>query len=144
MIDHDFDYFSHDLFWLRHFFNTEQYIRFATSQCYTCVCVCVRARVNHNNSREISAVLLNRQTPTGSGDFSPKRADWIWGSAASYSMGSGFFFPVLKRPGLNVYHSQSRSAEVKNDWTHLVYSNPPYAFVASTENNSPCKVEEIG
>jgi len=112
-----------------------------------CVCVCVRARFNHNNSREISAilyaVLLNRQTSTGSGDFSPKRAAWLCGSPNLIFNGFRVFSPGLKRPGRDVYHFQSRSAEVKNDWTHRVYSNPPYIFVASTENNSLCSVEEI-
>ena len=53
------------------------------------------------------------------------------------------FLPGLKLLERNVYHSRSCNAEVKNDWTHHIYSETPYNFVASAENTSLGNVEEI-
>jgi hypothetical protein len=46
----------------------------------------------------------------------------------SYTMGTGSFFPGVKRPGREGYHSPPTSAEVKKIW--ILTSTPPYAFMA--------------
>jgi hypothetical protein len=46
----------------------------------------------------------------------------------SYTMGTGSYFPGVKRPGREVDHSPPTSAEVKKMWIYT--STPPYAFMA--------------
>jgi len=36
---------------------------------------------------------------------------------SSYSMGTGGFFPAVKRPGRETDHSSLSNAEVKNEWS---------------------------
>jgi hypothetical protein len=47
---------------------------------------------------------------------------------ASYPMGTGGFFPGVKRPGREADHSPPATAEIKKIWIYT--STPPYAFMA--------------
>jgi hypothetical protein len=47
---------------------------------------------------------------------------------ASYPIGTGGYFPEVKRLGREVDHSPPTSADVKKMWIYT--STPPYAFMA--------------
>jgi len=49
-------------------------------------------------------------------------------SVASYPVGTGGFFAVVKRPGRGADHSSPSSADVKNEWSCTF--TPPYVFIA--------------
>jgi hypothetical protein len=110
-----------------------------------CVCVCVRALTVTIPEKYMQSYMLYFSTVRlrhGQETFLRNVQTRSGVHPASYSMSSGVSSRV-KRPGRNVYHSHSCSAEVKNDWTHRVYSKTPYAFMASTESTSLGNVEEI-
>jgi hypothetical protein len=46
----------------------------------------------------------------------------------SYKMGTGGYFPGVKRQGREADHSPPASSEVKKTWIYT--STPPYAFMA--------------
>jgi hypothetical protein len=68
--------------------------------------------------------------PAGAGKFYPHHRVQNGSGAhpASYSVGTGGSFHVVKRPGREADHSPPSSAEVKNVWSYI--STPQYVLMA--------------
>jgi hypothetical protein len=78
----------------------------------------VEARDRGSISGRARDIFLRHRVQTGS-EASPL--------PHSYSMGTGGFFPGIKRPGREADYSPSSNAEFKNAWSYI--STSPYVFM---------------
>jgi hypothetical protein len=64
---------------------------------------------------------------------SPERLDRLWGLSGLCSTGTAFPSWVVQRPGFEVDHSLSPSADFKNKWSH---TSPPSILINGVDKKN--------